>query len=85
LISVFPFDLILEYGHLSKVVRFTRIGKIYRLIKITKMVRLVKTAQVRSKISILMNRIFKLGDNLQRIIYIFFTFFILQHVTACIW
>lgn len=39
--SILPLDYFLEYGQMSKIVRFSRIGKIYKLIKVTKMVNLV--------------------------------------------
>lgn len=82
--SILPFDYFLEYGSMSKIVRFSRIGKIYKLIKVTKMVSLVKTAKMRSKSSF-MSGLMKIGEGLERILIMLITSLILQHVTACVW
>lgn len=85
-ISVLPFDLVFEYGNMSRIVRFSRIGKIYKLIRITKMVRLVQTVKLKkNKFSIFVNKLLKIGAGFERILYLLVTFIILQHVTACIW
>lgn len=78
LISVLPFDIVFEYGNMSRIVRFSRIGKIYKLIRITKMVRLVQTVKLKkSKVSIFFNKILKLGAGFERILYLLVTFVIL--------
>lgn len=82
--SVIPLDYFLEYGNMSKIVRFSRIGKIYKLIKVTKMVNLVQTAKMRSK-SAFVNGLLKIGEGLERILILLITSLILQHVCACIW
>lgn len=69
-------DQFLEYGSMSKIVRFSRIGKIYKLIKVTKMVNLVQTAKLRSKSS-MFSGLLKIGEGLERIFILLITSFIL--------
>lgn len=85
LVSTIPLDLILEYGHMSKIVRFSKIGKIYKLLRVTKMVRLLQTAKMKNRCSIYMLKIMKIGLGLERLLSILISFVLLQHVTACIW
>jgi Ion transport protein len=82
---VLPFDLVFEYGNLGRIAKFSRIGKIYKLIRITKMARIVHTIRLNNQFSIFIYKILKLGAGFERILYLIITYFILQHVTACIW
>lgn len=76
-ISVIPMDLIVGYGSINKIVRFTRVGKIYKLVKITKMLRLTQAAKLRYKMSSIMTKLAKLSEGLDRIMFLMVTTFIL--------
>lgn len=85
LISVIPFDVLFSFGNINKVARFTRIGKIYRLLKMTKIVRLVKIIKVENKIIQFLEQMLKIGAGTERLIYLLVTYFVLLHVTCCVW
>ena len=83
--SVIPFDVFFTYGDINKITRFSRIGKIHKLIRMAKIVRLIKFVKVNNKLVKHMAEILKIGAGTERLMYLLFTFFILQHVTACLW
>lgn len=44
-LSVLPFELMFNRGHMVSLVRLSRLPKLYRLVKITKMIRSVKAGR----------------------------------------
>ena len=84
-ISVLPLDLIIEYGNVNKIIRFSRIGKIYKILKVTKMLRLSQVVKLKHKMSYVMSKIQKYGEGIETMIYMLISTVILQHVTACLW
>lgn len=84
-VSVVPFDLILLSGNVNRVARFTRIGKLYKLIRMTRMVRLLKIVQVRNKFVKNLSEILQIGIGFERLMFLALLFFVLQHVSACLW
>lgn len=77
--------MIFSYGSVNRVARFARIGKIYRLIRMTKIVRLIKIVKVTNKLAKHFSDVLKIGAGQERLVYLLITFFVLQHVTACLW
>ena len=41
-VSILPFDILLDMGPLNKIARVARIGKVFRIVKLTKLLRLLK-------------------------------------------
>jgi hypothetical protein len=85
LTSVIPFDLIFNFGNINKISRFTRIGKISKLVKLTKIMRMLKIAKVNNKLVKHLGDILKIGASTERLMLLVLSFFVLQHVTACLW
>jgi hypothetical protein len=50
ILSVLPFELMFDRGHMVSLVRLSRLPKLYRLVKITKMIRSVKASRSQSNI-----------------------------------
>ena len=84
-ISVIPFDAFIDKGNVNKLARFTRIGKVYKLVRLTKLARLIKIAKAQSQFMKHVAEILKIGSGFERMVTLLLTFFILQHVTACLW
>lgn len=85
LISVIPFDIILMYGNVNRVARFTRIGKLYKIIRMTKMVRLLKIAKVRNKLVKDISELLRIGVGFERLLFLMVIFILLLHIIACFW
>ncbi len=49
------------------------------------MIRIVHLVRIKSQFSIFLQKILKIGVGFERILYLLITYFILQHVTACLW
>lgn len=84
-ISIIPFDLILMYGNINRVARFTRIGKLYKIIRMTKMVRLLKIAKVRNKLVKDVSELLRIGVGFERLLFLLIIFLLLVHIIACFW
>jgi hypothetical protein len=85
LISVIPLDSLYESGNVNKVARFSRLGKVYKLVRMTKLTRLIKIMKVKNNVLKQFVDILKIGAGFERIVFLLINFFILQHVTACLW
>jgi hypothetical protein len=85
LISVIPFDLVYDSGNVNKIARFTRIGKVYKLVRLTKLARLIKIVKIQNEFIKHVTDLLKIGAGFERVVTLLLTFFILQHVTACLW
>jgi len=85
LVAVIPFDLILMTGSFNKIARFARIGKLYRFIRFLKMIRVLKVVQVRNTFIKKFTERLKVGIGVERLIFLLVLFFVLLHVSACIW
>lgn len=83
--SIIPFDVIYQVGGFNKIARISRISKIYKLVRMTKIIRLIKIVKVKNKFVRHLADILKIGAGTERLIYMLITFFVLQHITACIW
>ena len=83
--SSIPIDLIVDTGTMSRVAKFSRVGRVYKVIKIIKLFRLFKTMKTKDKISMHFSDSFKLSFGAQRLIVMFITFIILEHIAACLW
>ncbi len=85
-ISVIPFDLFYEKNaSANKLVRFSRIGKVYKLVRMTKLTRIIKIMKVKNNFVKSFVETLKIGAGFERMVFLLITFFILQHVTACLW
>jgi hypothetical protein len=81
---VIPLDMITEMGGLHKMARFSRITKIYKLIRMTRFVRLVKVVKIKNIFVRHLADLLKVGLGVERLMYMLITFFVLQHIVACI-
>jgi hypothetical protein len=84
-VSVLPFDYFYQEGQINKLARFSRIGKIYKLIRMTKLTRLLKVMKLKNNILKTFLETLKIGAGFERMVCLLLIFFILQHVTACLW
>ena len=83
--AVIPFDLILMTGAVNSIARFARIGKLYRFIRFLKMVRVLKVVQVRNTLIKKFTERLKVGIGIERLLFLLLLFFVLLHVSACLW
>ena len=85
IVSVIPFDLIMMISSVNRVTRIARIGRLYRLIRLIKMIRIFKVVQSRRTLMKKVTQRFQIGIGVERLLFLTLLFFILQHVTACLW
>ncbi len=60
-------------------------GKVYKLVRMSKLARLIKVFKVKNNILKQFTDALKIGAGFERMVILIITFFILQHVTACLW
>ena len=85
LVAIIPFDLVFGGSELNQVVRIARIGRMYKLVKLTRLIRVLKIVKDKSKFLKYMEQLFKIGMGLQRFLGFILAFFILIHLSACLW
>lgn len=85
--SIIPFDLIFnnDSNNANRVTRFSRINKIYRLVRLAKTFRIFRIAQVKNKLYRHMNETLKISAGTERLISMLLVFFVLVHISACLW
>jgi Ion channel len=77
--------MILLYGNVNRVARFTRIGKLYKIIRMAKMIRLLKIAKVRNKLVKDLSDILRISVGVERLLFLLIIFLLLVHIIACFW
>ena len=87
LLAIIPFDNILTSinSDVNGIVRIARVGRLYKLVKLTRMLRILKIMKEKSKLMKYLNDILKIGHSLERLLFFLIIFFILCHVSSCLW
>lgn len=85
IISIIPFDAIMVYGQVNRVVRISRITKLYKVIRMSKMIRLAKFGKVRTKLFKNFSSVMEVTAGLDRLIFLSLVFFLMIHIIACFW
>jgi potassium voltage-gated channel Eag-related subfamily H protein 6/hyperpolarization activated cyclic nucleotide-gated potassium channel 2 len=85
LVSIIPFDFFYDLGGVNKVARLSRISKVYKLTRLSKIFRLMRITKIKSQFLRHMADMLKIGQGTERLVQLLISFFILQHVTACLW
>ena len=85
LVTVVPFELLVNTSSVNRLARFARIGKLYKIIRMMKMVRLIKVAKVRNQLVKNLQEILKIQEGIERLIFLMMVFLILVHVISCFW
>jgi hypothetical protein len=92
LVAILPFEWIISSnstgGQANSLIRVTRIGKLYKLVKITRLMRLVrllKLIKTKGKVFDRLNDMFKIGEGVERLIFVLMVFIMICHFMACFW
>jgi hypothetical protein len=86
-LAIIPFDKVLTSFNtdINGIVRIARIGRLYKLVKLTRMLRILKIMKEKSKLMKYLNDILKIGHSLERLLFFVIIFFILCHISSCLW
>ena len=84
LLSIFPFDYILDAANINQFARVLRFGKLYKLVRMTRMVRFLKLLKDRNRISSNLDRILKISAGFERLHFFLLILVLYLHVTACL-
>lgn len=87
LLAIIPFDIILTNltTNVNGIVRIARVGRLYKLVKLTRMLRILKIMKEKSKLMKYLNDILKIGHSLERLLFFVIIFFIMCHISSCLW
>ena len=85
LLAVIPLDLILRTSDMKGLVRFARIGRMYKLIKLARLLRILKILKQDSTAMKFFGNIFNSGAGSERLFMFILLFFVICHITACLW
>jgi len=69
----------------NSLARFARLPKLYRLLKMSRLIRMLKIVKDRSRLIKYLHEMLKINIAFERLIFFFLIFFVLCHLTACIW
>jgi hypothetical protein len=87
-LSIIPFDLILQTGgsnNMNSMIKIVRIGRMYKLLKLTRLLKMLKLVKERSKILKYINELMKVGVGFERLFFFLVIFFMLSHIVSCLW
>ena len=85
LLAIIPFDVILNSTDLSSMVRVVRVGRLYKLVKLTRLIRVLKIMKEKSKLLKYLNQFLKLGLGFERLFFLLLVFFMVCHISSCLW
>lgn len=85
LLAIVPFDVILNSTDLSSMVRVVRVGRLYKLVKLTRLIRVLKIMKEKSKLLKYLNEFLKLGLGFERLFFLLLVFFMVCHISTCLW
>lgn len=83
--AIIPFDVILNSTDLSSMVRVVRVGRLYKLVKLTRLIRVLKIMKEKSKLLKYLNEFLKLGLGFERLFFLLLVFFMVCHISTCLW
>ena len=85
-ISIIPFDIILQFSSYNRLIRISRLGKIYKVLRLTKLARLIKSVKMADKKnSSNLTELLKIDIGLERILVMALNVIALIHLSACMW
>ena len=85
LMSILPFDLILNATDLNSLVRFARIGRLYKLVRLTRLLKVLRFMKDRNKFMNLISDVLKVGFGFERLFFFLLLSILLCHIVACLW
>jgi hypothetical protein len=85
ILSIVPFDLILQYSDFNKLARVARVGRLYKLVKLTKLFRILKVVKEKNKLFKYINEYLKIGSGFERLFFFLMIFVLCSHVGTCLW
>ena len=87
-LSIFPFELLATEdsgsSDFNQFLRLARIGRLYKLVKLTKLIRLAKIIKNQRLLMEYIQTLFKVSLAIKRLLFFLLIFFILCHITACL-
>ena len=85
IMSILPFDLILNATDLNSLVRFARIGRLYKLVRLTRLLKVLRIMKDRNKFMNLISDVLKVGLGFERLFFFLLLAILLCHIVACLW
>lgn len=89
LLSVFPFTQLVkkDNSYVARISKITRLPKFYKVLKLFKILRMTKIKKEGNAITLIkfiLDKL-KLNANIEKLIYFSLAFFLLSHLSTCIW
>ena len=84
-LSIIPFDAILQASNFNKLARVARVGRLYKLVKLTKLFRILKIMKEKNKLFKYINEYLKIGAGFERLFFFLMIFILCCHVGTCLW
>jgi hypothetical protein len=88
LLSIIPFDLVLQTStgnNMNSMIKIVRIGRMYKLIKLTRLLKMLKLVKERSKIFKYINDLMKVGVGFERLFFFLVIFLMMSHIVSCLY
>lgn len=84
-ISILPFDLLLQASSMSGLMRIARISRLYKLLKLTRLLKVVRLMKDQSKILNSISSILPVSRGFERLYYFLLIFLVMCHIISCLW
>ncbi|CDW85072.1 UNKNOWN [Stylonychia lemnae] len=84
LLTIIPFDYILESESYNRLGRILRLGKFYRMVKLIRLLRIGKVVKYESLFQQFVHRLFQLTIGYERLLFLLIMFLTLCHIATCL-
>lgn len=85
ILSIMPFDIILESSQYNSLIRFAKFGKLYKLVKLTRLSKMFKLFKKDNKVYEFIKTYMNIGLGFERLFFFILMFVIIVHTTSCLW
>jgi hypothetical protein len=83
--SVFPFDMLKLNSDYTGLIRIFRISKIYKIVKVARLIKIFKMFKQRQQVSKSVEKVVKLPEGVERLMFFVLLFVISLHIFTCLW
>jgi hypothetical protein len=83
LLSIVPFDKLLNFNNVNAIAKFARIGRLYKIIRMTRLAKLLKLIKSKNTIVTQFSTKLKIDHGMERLVFLAFFLIFFFHMSSC--
>lgn len=83
LLSIVPFDKLLNFNNVNAIAKFARIGRLYKIIRMTRLAKLLKLIKSKNTIVTQFSTKLKIDHGMERLMFLAFFLVFFFHMSSC--